>query len=178
MMQTPGPGDRQQVMGDFAGMDLGPDPSGTAGTGQANGGRMPLALPAQAQSWGLQNPTLPNQLQGWLRNYYGGVGSLHQDVLEALVQAAKAGGGAWNTTNADFGHGNAGLPDGGANLPADPSSDQPTSGVLAGMGTGPARYGGSNDLSEPQPTWLGTVDFSTPDQSTWGQSLGAHPYAS
>ena len=79
MMQTPGPGDQPTVLGSSpggAGMQLGPDPSG--------GGRMPLKLPAQPQSWGLDNPTLPSQLTGWLRNYYGGVGSL--DAESRLLQ--------------------------------------------------------------------------------------------
>lgn len=158
MMQTPGPGDRQMVLGDYAGMALGPDPAGASGAGQANGGRMPLALPPQPQSWGLQNPTLPSQLQGWLRNYYGGVGSLDETMLDGLVQAARQGT-TWDAAHGDIGHGNDGLPDGGANLPAD--------GTMGGVGTGPKRYGGSNDLSEPQPTWLGTVN-----PNTWGQSIG------
>jgi hypothetical protein len=151
----------QATLGDALGGGVSPDPSGSA-----PGGRMPLDLPAQPQSWGAQNPTLPSQLSGWLRNYYGGVGTLGEDLLDSLVLAAKGGGGGftWNTAHGgSLGHGNDGLPDGGANLPPD--------GVLGGAGTGPARYGGSGDLSEPQPTWLGTVNPT--DLQTWGKTAGA-----
>lgn len=151
MMQTPGPGDRQQMMGldgAFGDGGIGPDPTGASGTGQPIGGRMPLELPAPDQSWGSQNPTLPSQLQGWLRNYYGGVGTLDETMLDGLVEAARRGT-TWSPEDSGFNHGNDGLPDGGANLPPDA--------VLGGAGTGPPRYGGSNDLSEPQPTWLGTL---------------------
>jgi hypothetical protein len=161
-MPIPGgnPGNIQAVLGNWPGEnDINPDPANTVGASAMHqgGNRMPLALPPQPQSWGLQNPTLPSQLNTWLRNYYGGVGQLDPQMLDALVQQARAGF-TWDAAHAALGHGNDGLPDGGANLPSD--------GTLAGMGSGPRRFGGTSaggitaDLSEPQPTWLGTVNPS------------------
>jgi hypothetical protein len=149
MMRTPGPADRPPVFGDWPGQRLEPDPD--------MGGQVMVGAPAPPMSWGLQNPTLPSQLSGWLRNYYGGVGSIHQDVLDALVLSARQGN--WDAGSGDFGHGNAGLPDSGANLPPDQAA---LGASLSGVGSGPKRFGGSNDLSEPQPTYLGVPSSGTP----------------
>ena len=111
MMRTPGPGNVQAILGNWPGEnDINPDPAGTVGASAMHqgGNRMPLALPPQPQSWGLQNPALPSQLNTWLRNYYGGVGQLDPQMLDALVQQARAGF-TWDAAHATSSTGETGI---------------------------------------------------------------------